>query len=501
MKSGTATSALPVVLLFHGLAAAPAAVTNSTTVVNLPSAGLSVHSDVVTAWGGGVVDQTRNLAQNAAVTQTAGGMIFGSRLGNLHDGRLVSEVAADEGRYSLENTANSAVPSAGSEVVFALDGARDIGKIEVFTAYQWTRAGQKYDIYTSTNGGASWSELTSVDYANGNLHPGSGWMARRVTVERPLAALAAQVNAVKIVFPGNDPVEGAYPESVYNEIAIHSAAPVVQVEEPPGTNLPGNAAARTFGPVLTGAASAGRLYTVRNTGSAPLPGLAVAKSGAHAGDFTVTPPAAGSLAPGAGTTFTVSFAPTAGGARSAQLSVAGSDTGTPPWVVNLSGFGLGEEVDTDGDGMSDAGEAALSALGFDWQSSQPGLVAALRDNAHRADLFDRGQFDAERAAGRAEVTGNPAAHGLYDSNSIMELRLGGAMVPKEGDAAAVVFQLQATGDLTTQPFTNRGPPATRMVPMPSGKAFLRINAAHPRRRRRLYAGARRAKLGRKEDKI
>jgi len=90
------------------------------------------------------------------------------------------------------------------------------------------------------------------------------------------------------------------------------------------------------------------------------------------------------------------------------------------------------------------------------------------------------------------VTGNPAAYGLYDSNSIMDLRMGGAMVPAEGGAATVVFQLQATGNLAAQPFTDSGLPATRSFPMPAGKAFLRINAVHPRRRAHFRPGVRMA---------
>jgi hypothetical protein len=876
----------------------------------LPGGTVLTDDAVRQSWGGEAVDPARNLAQDAAVTVPAGGMSFDSRAANLHDGRLVSEVAADDGRYSLENTANSAVPSAGSEVVFALDGARDIGKTEVFTAYQWTRAGQKYDIYTSTDGGASWSELTSVDYANENLHPGSGWMTRRVTVEGSSHVLAGGVNAVKFVFPGNDPVEGAFPESVYSEIAIYPAVekwiykdgrrffpigisnypdgtslktvvssseeqirevalagvnwawehmndargeqlldnemldrcgrhgisvsavvfnwnpdhswltqtalhvpgspfdlavrdimgnphllnyygmdeaimlvgingwprghepyypvdydtlmsgkrflksidpgrfimyiegradeavasfgagntrrwvnnltdvvginyypvreghsfpessllllpslyldhmarlvdpdpkaegftrynpgrPIIgawqggpssptgprprleemranvysliihgakglsswgegfldlskpedvecwnnykrvsrelaylqpvlvaddtaysywqatpppyvpdwrlvqsgglvfsknsviglvkeykgdryliamnwgnedlgevsitvpgwkhayndnkttvmfedrsvdsasetwtdnfgpwevhiytdkpaglKVEEPPGTKLSSIAPATDFGPVPTGAASAARLYTVSNAGSAPLTGLALQKRGAQAGDFTVTPPPEGSLAPGASTTFTVTFAPSDAGSRRAQLALAdGSDADTPLFMVDLSGFGLAGDADSDGDTLSDAGEAALSALGFDWRSPQPVLVAALRDNAHRAGLFNRGRLEANRAAGRADVTGNPAAWGLYDSNAIMDLRMGAPTVTIDGAAATVVFQPQTTVDPAAQPFTDSAPPVTNVLSVPGDRGFFRIKAGRQNRRR------------------
>jgi len=185
---------------------------------------------VVSCWDQDPVDHERNLAERAEVIQAAEGALFESRVGNVHDGRMVSEVKGafddyGEMQYILDQTANSWVPAPGSEVEFALDDFHDLRKIEVFTSYEWTRTGQKYDIYTSSDRGGSWSKLASVDYPNENVHSLSGWLSRRVTVESPSAVLAKGVNAVKFVFPGNDPVEGAHPESVYSEIAIYGSEP------------------------------------------------------------------------------------------------------------------------------------------------------------------------------------------------------------------------------------------------------------------------------------
>ena len=79
-------------------------------------------------------------------------------------------------------------------------------------------------------------------------------------------------------------------------------------------------------------------------------------------------------------------------------------------------------------------------------------------------------------AGTSLVTANPAGYNLYTSDSIMDLRMGGAMVQKQGNNAVVTFQTQTTTDLATQPFTNNGVPITNAVPMPGNKGFLRIQA-------------------------
>ncbi len=84
-------------------------------------------------------------------------------------------------------------------------------------------------------------------------------------------------------------------------------------------------------------------------------------------------------------------------------------------------------------------------------------------------------YDSGVTAGTALVTQNPASYNLYTSNSIMDLRMGGLMVQKQGGNAVISFQPQTTTDLT-QPFTNNGTPITNTIPMPGNKGFLRIQA-------------------------
>jgi hypothetical protein len=137
---------------------------------------------------------------------------------------------------------------------------------------------------------------------------------------------------------------------------------------------------------------------------------------------------------------------------------------------------LSDNTDYDGDGLSDSAEFTMATLGFDWKVSQPDLVAALYGNANRARLFTYLQYDDNRTAGQQDVLASPMTFGLYNSNSIMDLRLNGAMVQKQGETATVVFQPQTTMDLATQPFTDSGPAITNEIPMPGDKGFLRIQA-------------------------
>lgn len=85
-------------------------------------------------------------------------------------------------------------------------------------------------------------------------------------------------------------------------------------------------------------------------------------------------------------------------------------------MINLSGFGIGSDRDTDADGLNDAAEFLMSGLGFDWQRSQPDLVKALFDNARAAGLYTTTEYNASfregRTAGRSDVTNKPSAYGL-----------------------------------------------------------------------------------------
>ena len=97
-------------------------------------------------------------------------------------------------------------------------------------------------------------------------------------------------------------------------------------------------------------------------------------------------------------------------------------------------------------------------------------------------LYTESQFAANRitgvAEGKAEVIEVPGSYGLYDSTSIMDLRMGGLMIQKQGTEATIVFQPQTTTDLATLPFTNNGPPITNAIPMPGDKGFLRVGAIY-----------------------
>jgi hypothetical protein len=193
-------------------------------------------------------------------------------------------------------------------------------------------------------------------------------------------------------------------------ILFQEVRPEVAVEQPVGTGLQSNSAAVAFAANLLSVSSVQRTYTLRNSGLADLSGMALTQSGTNAGEFSVSALSSTTLAAGGNITFTVTFTPGGGGNRTAQLSIASNDANSP-FLINFAGFGLSQTVDTDGDGLNDAAEYKMSALGFDWQTSQPALVATLADNANTAGYYTTSQIQALNI-GTPLLTQNPAT-GLY----------------------------------------------------------------------------------------
>jgi hypothetical protein len=109
---------------------------------------------------------------------------------------------------------------------------------------------------------------------------------------------------------------------------------------PPAPAVAFSPTSLAFGNQTTGTRSATQSITVRNTGNANLNVTNVALGGTNPGDFAQANTCAGATVAPTGTcTLTLSFAPTANGARSAVLSMT-DNAPASPHVMNLTGTGL-----------------------------------------------------------------------------------------------------------------------------------------------------------------
>jgi uncharacterized delta-60 repeat protein len=177
-------------------------------------------------------------------------------------------------------------------------------------------------------------------------------------------------------------------------ITVTRPFPLISVQVDGAAVMDGSGVPVGFGTATYGKPSV-RSFTVTNAGTSPLNLGPIHLTGTHAADF-----AAGSLPvqvldPGGSTTLTVTFRPLGGGARTASVHIGSNSLGDLAlFDILVSASALGYGIDTDGDGMNDAAEFEMAALGFNWQDHQADLVSTYYSAANGAGLYTTSQLQA-----------------------------------------------------------------------------------------------------------
>lgn len=115
--------------------------------------------------------------------------------------------------------------------------------------------------------------------------------------------------------------------------------PEIAVSQPADNTLTDDKGVRNFGFATVDTVGDSKLFTIRNSGDEELSGLAVSKTGGAKGDFQISALGATSLAPGASTTFKVTFRPSARNERRAVLRIASNDKKTGVFDIGIAGTG------------------------------------------------------------------------------------------------------------------------------------------------------------------
>ncbi len=263
------------------------------------------------------------------------------------------------------------------------------------------------------------------------------------TVTFAPGALGARAAAIHIA--SNDVDENPF------DIALTGTGvtPEIGLEQPAGTNLVDGSASIGYGAVAIGSSNA-KTFTIKNTGTAPLAGIAVTVDGTHSGNYVVsTSGMSTTVAIGGSTTFTVTFTPTGtiSSTRTAALHVASSDLNENPFDIALTGDAYSTTADADGDGLNDWAEHNYTALGFNWQVSQPALVTNLFSNL-----------------GKAETNANAA--GYFSTTQVQALHVGAPLLQRH--PATGVFTLT----LGIEKSTTLAPASFTLFPMSASQTLI-----------------------------
>jgi hypothetical protein len=118
--------------------------------------------------------------------------------------------------------------------------------------------------------------------------------------------------------------------SAWSNVARTLAAPAASVQP----------ASLAFGGIAVNATSPAQTVTLSNTGVSPLTVISIVLAGANPGDFLQTSNCGATVAGGSSCRSSVTFKPTAAGARAANLVITTDDPSRPTVIVPLSGTGL-----------------------------------------------------------------------------------------------------------------------------------------------------------------
>jgi hypothetical protein len=143
----------------------------------------------------------------------------------INDGLQVSRQTTSNTDGMCLFTNDGGWPSSGpADLVFTLDANYDIARIDSFTLWDPSRTGQKYDLYGSTDGGANWTFVTSVNMDSGTA--GSNRDLRRISLTNAGEVIAglAGVNALKFHIMDPGPNGNTDNTSAYAEIAAYEVA-------------------------------------------------------------------------------------------------------------------------------------------------------------------------------------------------------------------------------------------------------------------------------------
>jgi formylglycine-generating enzyme required for sulfatase activity len=248
------------------------------------------------------------------------------------------------------------------------------------------------------------------------------------------------------------------PMMITSAPSVDTREPEIELEQLSGTSLVDSTGTTTWQALPTGGAATPVSYVIRNVGLANLVNLGLSKSGTNTVDFSLGSLSTPTLAPGESTTFTVTFAPSAGasGTRSATLQVASNDADENPFDIALSGEAYSTTQDVDNDGMNDWGEYKLRALGYDWQVSQPELVSTLMNSTTSVGLYNQTLYNANRTAGQNDVLNSPNTYSLYTLSQIQNLNVGVPLLQRNS----------ATGEFTLTIGVDQSTNLTNWTPLP-----------------------------------
>ena len=220
--------------------------------------------------------------------------------------------------------------------------------------YFWNGAGTRYDLYSSTNV-LSTNTWYSVEIEANETTSGGGQVWLNGNSVASFTGDLSQTQGYSSLVLTNQSTGSIYFDDA--AIANNYAIPATQA----GAKL--NPSTLILGNQIVGTTSGEQTVTVTNNGGASLAINAITVTGTNAGDFAQTNTCPSSLAVNANCTISVTFTPSASGARSGNITLT-------------EGSGSTQTIALSGTGVATAPSASLSVTSLSFGSQSTGTTSS-----------------------------------------------------------------------------------------------------------------------------
>ena len=155
--------------------------------------------------------------------------------------------------------------------------------------------------------------------------------------------VTAGTRSATLTIANNDLSEDSYSFAIQGT-GTYATAPLSEIDiQVSLVSIPNGTSAPSFGSVAVNGGSFSQTFNIKNTGTEDLIVTAyplASISGANASDFAITQQPSSPIAPGASSPFVIAFSPSAGGTRSAYVTIENNDADESPYTITLQGTGL-----------------------------------------------------------------------------------------------------------------------------------------------------------------
>ena len=248
----------------------------------------------------------------------------------------------NENGYSDYTAQSTELPLGSTQTISITIGGSDVSGETIAAFFDWNQDGD----FTDTD-----ETVTVLSAASGGASSSTSYGPYTADFTVPVGATLGTTRMRVMADLQNDPSASGtidYGEAEDYSIECTSAEPEINIKGngtsiTDGDTSPSVDDDTDFGSVTIASGTNANAFTIENTG-----GETLSLTGAspyvvitgHTSDFTLTSTPSNSISAGGSTTFEITFTPTAGGTRSASISIANDDSNENPYNFNIQGTGV-----------------------------------------------------------------------------------------------------------------------------------------------------------------